>query len=319
MRNKLLASFLLAFLVLTGCGTSGSEEIEVETPPEEIIEEVDELESVQESSESEVTEPLQTSTKPTNANFDHISSSLTRYLIWWGEEMAMVENCPGGYEEGYGEGSDIYFCADPDKRWLEFESLDGTVVKAPDEAGEYFLWDYRNIGGSSFQWTMSEDEKYWIYLDNWSDDEAQVVSYNVNTATEETLLSFLAVDYNASCSGIRFFGWNPSQTKLGVVVSNEERDAEYPTNTKVFILTIEDGKLSSKNKYDLPVVADCSPNNGPFFAIDWLDDDTIGYYDPSDNPYGDYTKDDYNPEYLEAFFWSEDPWGSAYASYYEVK
>lgn len=281
-------------------------------------EESEELEENEEVTPEEETS-FSNSETTAHENFDYIADSLTKYLIWWGDEVAMVENCPGGYYEGYGEGSGVYFCEDTENRWLQFEWLDGTEVRVPGEAGERFLWDYRTPGGSAFQWTISDDEKYWIYLDTWSDEEERVVAYNAATATEETLMSFLPIDYGYGCSSIRFFGWNPSQTKLGIIVNNEEADDTYPTNTKVFILTIENGKLTQKSKYDLRVVPDCTPNNGPFFAIDWVDDDTIGYYDPSDNPYGDYTQDNYDPEYFETLFWSDDPWGSGYARFYDVE
>lgn len=313
---KFILPVFLLLIVLIGGGVwyfvdesdvSVEEVVTVEEDDEENDSEI-EAEDTEEPESVEESPPDSTAT--VHNDFDYISDSLTKYLIWWGEEVAMVENCSGGYYEGYGPGSGVYFCEDTENRWLQFEWLDGTEVRVPGDAGENFLGDYRSSGGSTFQWTMTDDEKYWIYLNVWSSDEYQLISYDVAAAKEEVLMSFLAMDYDYGCSGTRFFGWNPDHTKLGIIVNNETEDVAYPTNTKVFILTIEDGKLTNKSKYDLRVLPDCTPNNGPFFAVDWVDNDTIGYYDPSD--YSD-------SEYLETLFWSDDPWGSEYARFYDVK
>ncbi|QQR55331.1 hypothetical protein IPG41_02125 [Candidatus Peregrinibacteria bacterium] len=281
---------LLLVLTVTAC-----------TPEETIVEEAEEVQEL--ADETFVA-----------TNWDHIATSLTKYLIWEGEEVAMVENCPGGYSEVYGVGTGYYFCDDPYNRWLQFEWLDGREVRVPDEVGELFLWDRTNPGGSSFQQTMTKDEKYWLYVDTWSDDESQLISYNVKEGTQTVLMSFTAVDYSeAWCSGLRFFGWNESQTKLGILARNESDPVNYPEESKVFILTIEDGKLVQKSKYNLPVMPDCTPNNGPYFAVDWVDDDTIGYYDSNEA----LTYED--TEYFETLFWSDDPWSSEYAHFYDVQ
>lgn len=296
MRKNLL--FLGVVILFTSCvkDLPLEQEVIAENPSEDLVVEV---------SEQEVELP-QELPKSVYENFDHISKSTTKYLIWWGEKVAMVENCPGGYEDG-GSGSDRfrYSCADSKNQWLQFEWLDGSEVRVPGNVGENFLLDYRNPGGSSFQWSMTKDEKYWIYL-----DDLKLVSYDVATTKKETLMSFLAVDNYSSCSGISFFGWNPSHTKLGIIVGDETENGPYPADTRVFVLSIEDGKLTNKSKYVLRVLPDCSANNGPTFAIDWVDDDTIGYFDPSDST-------DY--EYLESLFLSDNPWGSKYASFQDVK
>lgn len=266
-----------------------------------------------ESTESVPEKPVEA-----NKNWDHVAKSLTQYLIWSGKKVALVEHCLDGYEDIYKSGN--YTCKGSvydDKRWLEFEWLDGRRIKAPEELSRYFLMDFNNIGGPSFQYSITSDENHMIYLDFWSDDESRVVSVDLANAKQETLMSFLASS-NGACNGERFFGKNPSRSKLGIVIANEGVYGKYPNNTKVFILTIENGKLIKKNNYIIPVVADCSPNNGPFFSVGWVDDDTIGYFDPNDNPYGDDTKDDYDSEYMEQFFHDDDRWTSKYARFYDV-
>lgn len=321
MRYSKFVFFILFVVAFSSCAPA---ELEPDTVVEMDAAEVEAETEVE--NESSVEEPLEESqysdetveeTKPvvetkSAENWDHISESLTKYLIWWGDTVAMVENCPGGYYEAYGAGSGIYHCDDEENSWLQFEWLDGTAVRVPGEAGQQFLWDRKNPGGSTFQQTMTADEKYWIYLD-WTSDESRLVAYDVKAATENVLMSFTAIDYNeAYCSGTRFFGWNESRTKLGILARNESDEVNYPEASKVFILTIEDGKLIKKSKYNLPVLPDCSPNNGPFFAIDWVDDDTIGYYDYNEAWAFE------NPEYFETLFWSDDPWGSEYAHFYDV-
>jgi hypothetical protein len=254
-------------------------------------------------------------------SWKHIADSLTKYLIYSGEKVAIVENCPAGYEEAFGQGSDKYICKDYNyiNRWLEFEWKDGRVVRAPEDLSLHYLMDFQNPGGSTFQDRLTSDESHMIYLDFWSRTEPQLVSYDIDTATQETLMSFLAVDHDQSCDGIRFFGFNKNETKLGIIVSREAADDTYPTNTKVFILTIEDGKLISKNKYNFPVVCDSTPNNGPSFTIGWIDSDTIAYYDPNINPVSEYTEEDDYGEYYESLYYSNNRWRSEYVKYFDVK
>ncbi len=255
-------------------------------------------------------------------NWDHISNSASKYLIWSGKELAMVENCPGGYEEAYGKGSEVWFCKDWDNRWLQFEDLYGTEFPVSIEAGNRFLMDWRNIGGSSFQQTMSPDEKYWIYLDTWSGSEDRLMVYNIEAATEKKLMSFLAVDRSDDmnyCSDVRFFGWSLTHTGLGIVVMNRGADDSYPEDTKLFILTIEGGELTGKKIADIPVVTNCSSNNGPGFAIAWVDDDTVGYYDSEDDSDGNGVNDDLDDSASWNIFSSENPWNSDFVHYYEVE
>lgn len=274
----------------------------------------------QSSSDANINSPLVTETERTEVhkNWDHIAKSLTQYLMWSGKKVALVEHCLDGYEKIYEKGN--YTCKGSvydDNRWMEFEWLDGRRIKAPEDLSQHFLMDFNNFGGSGLQYLITPDENHMIYLDFWSDDETRVVSLDMANAKKETLMSFLPSS-NGACNGERFFGMNQSRTKLGIVIANEGVYGQYPNSTKVFILTIEDGKLIKKSNYIIRVLADCTPNNGPFFAVGWIDDDTIGYYDPNDNPYNDHTKDDYNPEYLESFFYGEDRWGSKYARFYDV-
>jgi hypothetical protein len=272
-------------------------------------------EEADETPTSEVDIPEATGpTESTYENWDHIANSLSKYLIWSGDEVAMVENCPGGYYQPYGPGTD-YLCEDPYNRWLQFEWLDGTVVPVEVKAGENFLWDWRNIGGSSFQQTITPDEKYWIYLDTWSDDEHRLVSYDIAGGTEEILMSFYAYEGNDSCNGIRFFGWNESTTKLGIVANSDSESLDhYLGQGRVFILTIEGGKIVKKSKYLIDVLPDCSPNNGPFFTVGWYDEDTIGYYTTDDVEVGDYDQ----IVLLQSLFWSDERFTSEYVHFYDV-
>lgn len=330
---KRIYSFLLCFcLLLSACSSSepnpvsigeptGSHEIIGEITDDEVTEEeVIEQEIEEENEESSFYPSTEVTKGEAHENFNHIANSLTRYLLWSGEKVAIVENCPGGYE--YHEYYKDYHCIDTDNRWLEFEYLDGTVTKAPKLAGDSYLWGRTSPGGSSFEWTMDEEEIYWTYLDY--EEERGVKTFNMYTGEETEWMSFLSAADGLGCfSDARFIGWNDAGTHFAIVSGNE---GVYPDKTRVFVLEIEEGEMVGKEKYDVAVAANCSSNNGPFYFADWYDDDTIGYY-----PYLEFTElyywsdDEADMEYadgLQQDFWgppeSRDPWGNGFADYFDI-
>lgn len=312
---KNIVIVVLALALVAGGGlflyqnnqTPSEDDIQVEEG-EEL--EADIVEEDPESAEEESAKEQSTNTTAPTAdytNWKHLSDNSTKYLIWWGEKVAMVENCPGGYNYEY----DDYYC--PGERNLQFEWLDGSVKKVPSSIGEDFLLALRTYypgGTATFNYGVTPDEKHLIYL-QYSDSGSKLISYNIAEASYDSEMSFLppAEQYD-SCSGVQIFGWNNEQTRLGIISGNFGH-ADYPDNTKLFILQFKDGKIIQKDKYNLPVLTDCTPNNAPFYAIEWASGLNVMYYE---------SPEDYDlAEKMENAYWSDQRYTSGYAKYYKVK
>lgn len=215
-----------------------------------------------------------TSTNRDQDEWSSIYSDPKKVVVWALDHLALVKVC----EEGFtiSEKNERYLCAG--NVFFEFEKNDGSPLVIPQGLSATLNMNLDNPGGSMFRYTVTPDESYLLYFETQSNGDEALKALNLETQNVATLMSILSYDPN-SCSGLDFFGWNPSGDKLGFVVRNESLDSDYPTDTKIFILSIEEGEIIQKNKYNLSVYTDCSANNGPFFTISWLDDASIQYYD----------------------------------------
>lgn len=263
--------------------------------------------------------PLETSESTTTAESfsvledDHIQS------LWTGSTVALVEHCTSGFHSPNPEKFPNWKLCDDDPgskgAYLDFQLQDGTYSEMGMQVSEKYYWDITSPGGSSLEYTFTSDEKYWIYMDTWTGEETKYMAHNIQTGEDELLISLLppAGEPYDSCTGQGFIdwyskGWNPSKTKLGIIASNEGSDS-YPELTKIFILTLKDGNVVAKNKYDIPVGINCSPNNGPAYYIGWLDDDTLQYFDKEKEPeYGDFDQ-----------IYKENGWDAEYTKQLDVK
>lgn len=300
---RVLVLLVSSFIFFSACSFQSDESL---VPGEDDIVDLDDdgIEEVDEENEEDtVPEIVQ---GEVSEDFQHIANSLTRYLIEEYDGVAVVENCPGGYE--YNEFYEDYHCADQDNRWLEFEWLDGLVVKGPEEAGFWYLADRTNPGGASFQRSVDPTETYWMYLWYSSDDAPVLHIFNMRNGEDTELMSFYKTDYSGCEDGVRFIGWNDSGDKFALVSGNTENTELYPDRTKIFVLTVDGGQLLAKDKYSLPLAADCSANNGPFFMVDWYDENTIGYYLRADGDYDTYL------DQMDSF-WGGNKWDFEYAEF----
>jgi hypothetical protein len=73
------------------------------------------------------------------------------------------------------------------------------------------------------------------------------------------------------------FNWNDDFTRVAFVVLNQNRDIEYPNNTKLFVLDInENGEVTQKEKYNISAFYVCGGNCNVDPVV-WLDEKRIGY------------------------------------------
>lgn len=224
-------------------------------------------------------------------------------ILWESDDYMMIEYCKTGFYAPMLKYPEYIRCDDDfgfEGLSFKFTTKDGTALPISETLSTEFVVNQHNPGGSVFKDTFTPDGKYWLYIDYWTQNEHQLMAHNIQTGEDVALMSFLEFEYTA-CNDVTFFGWNPGETKLGIIASNQE-SSQYPTKTKLFILTIENGLLIQKNKYNISVNTDCSANNGAIYAIDWLDDNTVQYYDPKNNPFNDYNAADYDPEFFDTLY-----------------
>lgn len=98
---------------------------------------------------------------------------------------------------------------------------------------------------------------------NWSRHDSDV---------KKTLLTLYS-----DTDGVSPFSWNVDFSRVAFVVLNQNRDVEYPNNTKLFLLDINEyGEITRKEKYNIRGFHACGSKCYAYPVI-WLDDERIGY------------------------------------------
>lgn len=250
------------------------------------------------------------------ANFDDITQSTTRHLIENFGRMAMVEHCPEGYMLREYQKNPV--CRDEQHRSLEFTWLDGVVVTAPDYGGSEYLADRAWEGGSTFQYGFTPDYTYWMYLE-YSDRYGPTVwALHTRTGEGHRVMSFAAHD---QIDAIRFVGVNAIGTRFAMVTSHAN-DLGNSDMTTVSLFDLTHEPFVHENDYTISLAADRSPNNGPFFFIDWHDAHTLVYSTREDFAAFRASRESEGDDAVEAFtqmFWNiEHRNDSSYFRYLDV-
>jgi len=116
------------------------------------------------------------------------------------------------------------------------------------------------------------------YEDWWYHEDVKLVlkRFDLETGEITELMTFFDDTENAV-----LYDWSPNGKKLIMVVINLYRPTEYPNQTKIMALNIEDGKIIHKQKYNITLHLNCSANGPcvPLPDLKWVDDTSIEYTD----------------------------------------
>ncbi|MFT7184228.1 MAG: hypothetical protein ACI9QC_000565 [Oceanicoccus sp.] len=153
--------------------------------------------------------------------------------------------------------------------FFEYRDQEGKLLAVPEQIQNVI--SSISPGGFDPNWAFSNDLEWILFLD-WSDMSIQV--FNTQTEESESLMTLNRPDERDWSWNIDFLGWNESNEKTAFVIQSLADD--YPEGTKVFILTLEEGKLIQKDKYNLDVLVTC-PGNFCESWVDWYDDETLIY------------------------------------------
>lgn len=102
------------------------------------------------------------------------------------------------------------------------------------------------------------------------------------TASTKTTTSFMT--FFTDTEQLSALAWSPSGKQLAFIALNT---AQYPQRTRVFVLTIEGGKMTRKDKYDVPTAYTAAAD----WSIDpltWIDAQTLEYNEFGEGP--EYTR-----------------------------
>ena len=178
-------------------------------------------------------------------------------LIWEGKTMNQVKKCE---DDGI---NCVYMLVDKQ----------GEEIVCPDEVDCSFEVNvsYWTLGG-----IFSPDENYKIYFHSPNGKDLYLKSYSFETGGIESLMSFYPG------TEVNIESWSPDGKKLALVglQTGETRSSDYIYDSKLFILSIEDGKLIKKDKYNINMAYKC-PNGCwiPDNSFKWLSDDQVSYLD----------------------------------------
>lgn len=113
--------------------------------------------------------------------------------------------------------------------------------------------------------TFSPDERYLIY----DDDNLTIKVFDFQTRKVTTLMTLLP-----GTEGLHDFTWDPTGKKVAFVNVNQE---EY--GTKLFVLSIQDGQLADKQKFDAQINFVCGSYclSAPGSDFWWESPTRIGY------------------------------------------
>ncbi len=145
---------------------------------------------------------------------------------------------------------------------------EGNRLECPSEVGcTYYYYEGKP------DLIFTKDEKYIIYV-NYQNNIPTLKSYRLSDGKIESLMTLYE-----DTDGIHFEGWSPNENKLAIFVANQNGRTDYPYMTKLFVLTIEGGKLLKKDKYNIQITyhcgdRECGPDDD---IIEWVNDNQISY------------------------------------------
>lgn len=181
-----------------------------------------------------------------------IENAPVSYLLKQYTTLLWVYVCPTDYY------ADCYF---------DYQDLTGNSI-TPENAKDQLAY---SAGGILWEATLTPNEDAVIYADvDYTASNTALKIYNFQTKTEKELMSFYPdTEFN-------FFGWSPDKNRLGLVAYNSNA-TDYPEGTKLFILQIENGTITKKDKYNVGIAAPSQGNGWYNFYARWIDNNTIEY------------------------------------------
>lgn len=162
--------------------------------------------------------------------------------------------------------------------WLFLENEGGTKHYLDAEGKAY---DFPGDIDSMLQWGSPEKENFFKFTSDYKQliyfNLPKVEIYDLTTRSSTTLMSVYS-DY----TDISSFRLSPDENSIAfIVVNNPAVHPDYPSGSKLFILTLKDGQLDQKMKYDIsPVWDDLCPDQGcEPLRFEFLDNHTLHYYE----------------------------------------
>lgn len=128
--------------------------------------------------------------------------------------------------------------------------------------------------------TVNQAGDGWVY----EDDSNQIFTYDIFTGESQLLMSVL--DTTAGVS----FEWGPDDSRLAIVVVNQEDESYRQTyGSKLFMFTFDgEGKTLSKDRYLFKIKYGCHDagcDSSPGEDFYFVDKDTLVYYTWEGDPY----------------------------------
>jgi hypothetical protein len=103
-------------------------------------------------------------------------------------------------------------------------------------------------------------------------------AYDLANKSSKQLMTF----YNDS-SAIQFLGWNPGGNRVAIGVMNFNK-TDYPEKTKLFVLTLVDGAMVAKDKYNIPMDYICVGEECIIDEIVWDNEEYIEFKTCDERP-----------------------------------
>ena len=156
------------------------------------------------------------------------------------------------------------------------------------------LIDYNYAWSSLAQYDFSPDNKKIVYIYAF-----EIHLYDIASQTDKLLMS-IYTDTNDFST----FQWSPSGSKIAFVVYNNAKvHADYPEESKVFVLTLEGDALNTKDKYNvyIPTGIPCSDQGCFPYRFGFTDETTLHYFTNSVGGGVDWSQENYESELVEEF------------------
>lgn len=145
--------------------------------------------------------------------------------------------------------------------YFELHDANHNKVSLPEEV-EAQIWD---AGGS-----VSPDSRYLCYF-AWEDDKSFLRCYDFEKEKVTQLIEF----YDGG-DGIPSVVWYENENRFAFVNINQEK---YENGAKIFVITLENGEMASKESFEVPVNFECGSMCLSYPEEDfwWVSEKKIGY------------------------------------------